>query len=195
MAGKPAAGTNAVREIVLVLIVGLIGLGGAYIGSCATVVTQRDQARETRQAEARIKRAATYSSFLRAAGAYVKADLTVGTKIKRPPKDLCRPSTREACRSLVAASRRFLRDRIRFGNALDQVFIYGSSPGVRAARRLAETLPSTANDETGSIKQYKPTTGDFPDAYAAMLSVTCNEASAEPRHDCSKRPRASFFNP
>jgi len=43
------------REVVLVVLAGLIGLGGAYLGSNATIATQRDENRESRNAEARIE--------------------------------------------------------------------------------------------------------------------------------------------
>jgi hypothetical protein len=56
--------TNGPREVVLVLIAGLIGFGGAWVGAHATIVTQRDQAHEARQTEARARRAKVYTTFL-----------------------------------------------------------------------------------------------------------------------------------
>jgi len=53
------------------------------------------------------------------------------------------------------------------------VYIYGSSAGVKAARRLAATLPTTLNNEKGLVETYDAVdaTG-FPDAYTMLISVT-----------------------
>jgi len=63
------------REVVLVVLAGLIGLGGAYLGSNATIATQRDENRESRNAEARTKRATVYRTFLFAGERYSFATL------------------------------------------------------------------------------------------------------------------------
>lgn len=59
---------KARRDVLLVLVAGLIaalaGLGGAYLGSHATIATQRDQARATQHADARAKRAKVYRAVL-----------------------------------------------------------------------------------------------------------------------------------
>lgn len=79
----------------------------------------------------------------------------------------------------------FFARRAQFRNALDQVYIYGSSAGVNAARRLAATLPTTLNNEKVQVATYHVVNAAaFPDAYTAFLSVTCSEASPAPRPTC-----------
>ena len=169
----------------MVVVAGLIGFGGAWLGSHATIVTQRDQARETRQAEARTKRARTYSAFLNTANDYSTADNYLQELIDRLPNDLCRRTKgRRTCSALNELRSDWFGARNKFRSALDQVNVYGSSAGVRAARRLAASLPTTLNDETGLISNYDGQSADFPYAHAAFLNVMCGEVSSDPRPTC-----------
>jgi hypothetical protein len=183
-----AGSGNGLRDVILVVLAGLIGFGGAWLGSYTTIATERDQARESRQAEARTKRAATYSELLKTSGRYSAADLSLRAGVERMPeqsKGRCRASKSATCGVADSVFAEWIEARRKFGDALDQVYIYGSPRAVGVAQRLAATLPSTVNDEKG-LPDYK-ISGDLSGYHKtkiAFLNVMCSEVSADPRPTC-----------
>lgn len=217
-------GMNSEVRLVVIgsLIAGVAALGGALLGSCATIVTQRDQAQESRKAEARVKRASGYKTFLDDAERFADSTRRLGDAIEtiitgRPrsgllfsclgapfrstkPKDqpllkrcitLLDRTTPEAlercttgrCRGYYAARAAYQPKRADFQAALNDVYIYGSRNGVRAARRVAGALPQ-------ALATRQPTFGAEVDerkykaGYIALLDVMCREVSADPRPNC-----------
>jgi hypothetical protein len=88
------------------------------------------------------------------------------------------------CRDYRQASTDFLNARPRFQGALNDVYVYGSTRGVQAARKVAGALPPSL---------YRPGTfrfeGDVPQrefesGYNAVLDTMCREVSAVPRATC-----------
>lgn len=168
------------------------GLGGAYLGSHATIVTQRDQARELRQAEARAKRAEVYAGFLDAAERYRFATEATSDATRESVsqagsvKAACSAERERADRACGIRRSIFNRQqdaRVDFQGALNQVYVYGSPRGIRAAGKIAESLPpsvySGGDFEVGDVKP-----GEFSAGYNAVLDTMCREVSAEPRPTC-----------
>jgi hypothetical protein len=130
---RSARPSNLLSAVIGSLIATVAALGGTYIGSHATVTAQRDQAQETRRAEARIKRADVYSAFLSAASAAVAPSFRAW--------DLCTTQTNQfQCRS-SEPERIYAKASEQLVNADYQVLIYGSAAGVEAARRVMASLP------------------------------------------------------
>lgn len=171
---KGESSTN--REVALVLIAGLIGFGGAWLGSRATVSTQRDQAQEARQAEARDKRALTYSRFLNVSTRYFDAAEAIEDALPR------RCSRNGITCETNAQIEDLLRVRPIFRNALNQVYVYGSSRSVEAARDVLATLSNPLDNAipTAGVEDHSK----YEQTYDAFLNVMCREVSADPRPTC-----------
>lgn len=157
------------------------------VGSHATIVTQREQANESRLAEARVNRAKTYSGFLRATTAYSVADAYLNQEVDRAPgpDTPCRRGKKRTCGISNDVFGELVRTRNKFTDALNQVYIYGSAAGVRAARAVAATLPRSLNDEDGDPVYEPPINeGGTFSASNAFRNVMCREVSADPRPTC-----------
>ena len=172
----PTAPNAGRHEVALVLLAGLIaalsGLGGAYLGSRATIVSQREVARESRGAEARTKRATVYADFLDAAERYsAKAkefEVAALKDFPRVRKGL--PAEVDHARSV------FLRTR-------NQVYIFGSRRGVGVVAKISRALPP-ALLTGGVVVEGAVDERAFVADYSAMLNTMCAEVSAEPRPTC-----------
>jgi hypothetical protein len=163
------------------------GLLGAHFGAEATITTQREQAHEARRSEARVKRAKVYSDFLAAADSFEsKSRYFTYTIHRRVSKG---GSVRAACRrAKICGLPRALFDayssaRSNFQGALNQVYVYGTPRGVRAARELAGGLPP-ALYKPGSFSIGDVDEPVFFRGYNAVLDTMCAEVSADPRPTC-----------
>lgn len=181
---------NGLREVVLVFVAAGIGFGGAYLGSHATIVTQRDQASAERQAEARTNRAKVYSAYLDAAVSYGAATRRIQATIRaekgyKPgaPFSLCTTRTARRCIYVKNELRDYLSDQSSFQSALNDVYVYGSTSAIKVARQLAGALPpSLYNPKSfivGKVKEKR-----LAQTYNAMLDTMCREVGTDPRPAC-----------
>ena len=212
---------NAGRvSIVVPLVAAVVGLAGgllgAYLGARATIVTQREQAREDRSAEARSKRSRVYSRFVAAADSYRTETWRLFDSIERlatgaPSRNRltdCLIGYNEQCRALDRVARRSGRvqqlracyprlellcrparlggrwDKRRFAYvvALNDLYVYGTNRGVRAARRVADALPTGRWESDSHL--VAPDENAYRKAYRAVLDTMCAEVSADPRPAC-----------
>jgi len=172
--------------------IGLVGgLTGAYLGAHATIVTQREQAQESRNAESRTKRATVYEDFLVATNNYAVADarteIIVVARCGRGALASDRRPVRKRhfkCDPPVGFGLAVSKTRGAFQEALNEVYVYGSLAGVSAAERIAKTLPPS---EVGTAYTFNlAPVNDFSltAAYDGLLRVMCREVTAEPRSHC-----------
>jgi hypothetical protein len=163
----------------LVLIAGLIGFGGAWLGSHATIVTQRDQAREARNAEARRQRAKVYTAFLDRAQSLLQRRRTVLSTL-----DVNRDARREGRKEISV--RGFAKDfnadisaHDRFKSALNDIYVYGSRAAVSAARSIDASFVDDPTQGGPKLDE-----ADYMTGYTRFLNVMCREVSADPRPTC-----------
>ncbi len=178
-------------EYVVALLAAAIGLAGgllgAHFGAAATITTQREQARENRQGEARTKRAKVYSDFLDAAESFASESRSLTDRIHRRVSSV--GSVRAACRRAQSCGipgtlfKGYSAARADFQGALNQVYIYGTQRGVRAARRVAGALPP-ARYEPRSLTIGDVDESVFSRGYDGVLDTMCAEVSADPRPRC-----------
>ncbi len=168
------------------LIAAVLGLGGglagAYLGAHATIVTQREQLQASRSAEARTKRATVYAQFLAASNRYA-VETTQALSILRKCAH-AGPRRPFLCSSLGKQAGPAQNARYEFQGALTDVYVYGSTTGVRAALNVADTLPPSVGHLNGHISLVPISEVVFTRTYQAFLSVMCREVSAEPRSTC-----------
>jgi hypothetical protein len=169
------------------------GLGGAWIGANAATNNQRDQAKEARQAEARQKRADVYSDFLDAAVKYATTTRQIQAKIRAAPVYkpgrtlyICGNPSFQRCTDLDRELPRYLSARSRFQGALNDVYVYGSNPGVELAREMAGALPASLNTPKngfpiGRVKEEK-----LSRTYSRILDRMCAEVRSDPRPTCHR---------
>lgn len=157
------------------------GLAGAYLGAQATVVTQRQQLQDSRNAEARTKRATVYAHFLEAANLYATNEAQAFSIVRKcvpvPPRRSFQCSLRKQGDPLQHA-------RYDFQGALNDVFVYVSTAGVGAARNVAATLPPSIGHLRVQISVGQTSDIAFTRTYQAFLGVMCREVSVEPRSNC-----------
>jgi hypothetical protein len=186
---------SARTSIILTLSVAVLSVagatGGAYLGSRATIITSREAAREARLAESRTKRANVYSRFLDAAESFSFKTEAVTSAIRHSVTRA--GSVKAACkqrrRGTACGVRRSLFNRqddarADFQGALNDVYIYGSRRGVRAARRVAAALPPSVYNPDERIALDDIKQGKFAAGYSAVLDTMCAEVSPDPRPTC-----------
>ena len=163
------------------LIAGLIGFGGAWVGSQATIKTQQDEAKEARQAEAREKRATVYTAYLNQArlAADRRKTLRRALFVERARErasefaDFCAENPRVCGASRGAVQVALKADdtaQTRLRAALNEVYVYGSRSGVAAADRMLVTFRYESR-----LDQQR-----FDATYSEFLDVMCHSPSPRP---------------
>ena len=161
------------------LIAGLIGFGGAWLGSHATIVTQRDQAREARNAEARRQRAKVYTAFLDRAQLLLQRRQTLVT-MQEVERDARKEDRKvKLGRRLANAFPADISAHNRFKSALNDIYVYGSRAAVSAARSIDASFVDDPKQGAWKLDQAGYMTG-----YTRFLNVMCREVSADPRPTC-----------
>lgn len=171
------------QTVLVPLLSAAIGLGGgllgAYLGAHATIVTQRESAREDRLADARDRRAAVYTRFLAATDRNaVSAVRAAGSCRERRARTTCTfPARTES---------RYEADGNRFQLAFNEVVVYGSREALDVASRLANTLPRSLDDleRRANLIPADQRAIAYQRAYREFLNVMCKEVSADPRPTC-----------
>ncbi len=178
------AKSSVARDLVLVLVAGVLGVAGAYIGAHAVVATQREQSDETRAAEARVKRARVYTRYLREATRYRSA---LEVLYDDPLRCEERGAANAKCylgREQRAAVNMWSNAQVRVRDARNQVLIYGSDRAVSAADRIGRALPGVLDDRYGIPRREVIGSEVFRSAYDGFVRLMCLELSAEPRSHC-----------
>lgn len=164
-------------------VIGVLGaLLGALIGGGVTYITTRDQADETRSAEARTRRADAYTELLAASGVLRRAEEAPCPRNDDDPSQNINGED-FACaidkgHKITAAEAQYRRDAV-------DVFVYGSDPAVEAEGGLAAILLTTDPLTPGAVLvRPRATPAEYEGAYAAFERVMCREVSADPRAGC-----------
>lgn len=88
------------------------------------------------------------------------------------------------CRDLIKAFAVYDADQAKHQRALNDVYVYGSRSGVRAARRLAAALPPAVHSPDARGVGFSVDDAKLGVGYNAVLDVMCREVSADPRPSC-----------
>lgn len=190
----PASETTAKTSLILPLVVAALSvlgaIGGAYLGSRATIITQREQAREERLAEARSQRANVYSDFLQAADRYHLSQTRIAASIKRAKLSplACGRQIGTSSGSVCGVGTADLKTnealRLDATAALFDVYAFGSGRGVVIAVGLSKAMPGVLGDSDRRFVTDDVNENSFAASYTSLLRVMCREASASPRRVC-----------
>ncbi|MFC0623712.1 hypothetical protein [Kribbella deserti] len=161
--------------------VAFIGAGsallGALVGALVSIQITGMQLEADRAQEAREKRAVVYADFLDAANSYqLEAGYTAKGLAGVSEAD------RRKLPSDAPVLRNYLKARVRYQNAVIQVYVYGSEDAWRAAQQVGQTLPRA----TGGLEVPKMDVATFTRAYQNFLRIFCAEAPATPRPTCTR---------
>jgi hypothetical protein len=171
--------TEAVKGAVVTAGIALAGaLVGAFAGQAgvrqtlnAAAEQQERQFEEARLTEASKERADVYAQLLAAANTFAVQASAASTAAESS-------GTVESDVALL-----YQTARSAFQIALNDVYIYGSDDGYRAAVDLASTLPPSLGRLDGSFT-ISGVDDDFAERYQAVLRISCRELPSTPRGNC-----------
>lgn len=106
------------------------------------------------------------------------------SRLNRIPQCYADRRARRVCRALVPFITAYDNAQSRFQGALNQVYIYGSRPAVRATRKVAGSLPPSLYVGPQTFKFDFVDQDGFESGYNAMLDVMCREVPADSRSRC-----------
>ena len=195
------------------LIAAIAALGGALIGSYATLTTQRDQAHEIRLAEARMRRATAYTAFLSRAGTFAArarladaANQNADKQSFRKTFDACLNNADDLADFLSAKCGSFLEklaftilgpcdQRPALCHLLHAVFptVFSDREGFQAA--LNDVYIYGSRDGLDAAKKVAKVLPDgdtinprqfkkFQQRYGTFRKVMCRELNPDPRPNC-----------
>lgn len=156
----------------------LSGLVGVLVGGFISFATVERQIQVSHEAEQRSVRAEAYLALIDAADDY--ANSTDSVLDAHQLRGEVSPDVIDTMKADVYVSS-WLNARNAFQEALNQIYVYGSSEGWDAAIELAGTLPYSRGEDY----EWVEVSSNLTERYNGVLAVICEEATISPRADCS----------
>ena len=130
--------------------IGVVGaLGGAYLGARATITTQREQAQDSRRAEARTQRGRIYIRFLAAADTYEAGTQGAIDAVERFVTGSASTGQLRACARLNSRKCRSLVRRLRRSKRLSRIpQCYANGRAIRTCRALVPFITAYDNSQS-----------------------------------------------